>query len=207
MSTEMQTEQTIENQPGQEQGGAPEQTQTQAPELVNVNNMTSEDFRQLIEKNEILRKVVDSEKDSHFSKSLKTWKENNLSKEVEKEIAKRYPAETEADKKMRELEQKLIRMENEKIQEQLKNDAIKTLTEKNIPIDFVELVIADSQDATNKRIDLISSQLESIVNARVEAKFKENGRQLQQSTIAQTSYETAKQTGDVKNMIKNKLNI
>ena len=93
-------------------------------DLINKDNLTLEELKNIINGNEGFKAWLSSEKDRHFSTSLNTWKENNLSKEVEKEISKRYPAETEEQKKLRDLELKLQAMEQESKMKEIKANTL-----------------------------------------------------------------------------------
>ena len=100
--------------------------------------ITLEQVQSFLAENEDAKKWHSSQLDSHFTKSLKTWKENNLNKEVEKEIAKRFPAETEDQKRIREMQQKIEQMEAENKRKDLFASATKKANEVGLPIDMVD---------------------------------------------------------------------
>ena len=103
------------------------ETEDKKSTLINLDNLTSADLDKLYSENEIVKQYIEKQKDSHFSKSLKTWKQNNLAAEVEKEIAKRFPAETAEQKRIRELEQEMANMKKSQVLEKMTNKALTTL--------------------------------------------------------------------------------
>ena len=65
------------------------------------------------------QKLMQPKLDNYFNKGLETWKQNNLEKLIDEEIAKRYPEETPEMRKIKELEQKLAEKEREAVRKEL----------------------------------------------------------------------------------------
>ena len=65
------------------------------------------------------QKLMQPKLDKYFNKGLETWKQNNLEKLIDEEIAKRYPEETPEMRKIKELEQKLAEKEREAVRKRL----------------------------------------------------------------------------------------
>ena len=70
-----------------------------------------ENIKPLFASNDDFKSFLDSEKDKHADKALKTWKANNLDKIIQSEILKATQVkETPEQKAIRELEAKLDAM-------------------------------------------------------------------------------------------------
>jgi hypothetical protein len=138
--------------------------------------ITTDRVKSFLSETEEGKKLMQSEKDSHFTKSLETWKNNNLNVLIDTEIAKRYPEETEDQKRIRKLETELVDSKKTAHKTGLKNRAITTLTEKGIPIDFAEHFLGDDEAMTDANIAKLESIWQDSLQAAVELKFKENGR-------------------------------
>ena len=66
-------------------------------------------------------KLLQPRLDSYFSKGLQTWKDNNLNKLIDEEVAKRNPGETPEQKEIRELKAQIENDRNEREKEKLTN--------------------------------------------------------------------------------------
>jgi len=122
------------------------------------------------------KKLLQPKLDGYFTKGLETWKSKTLPTEIEKEILKRFPAETEEQKRLRKLEAELESEKKARVRESMKSKALSYATQKNLPIDLVEYFVADDETGT----DLNLSRLEKIwadeVKKAVEVRFKDGGR-------------------------------
>jgi hypothetical protein len=110
---------------------------------------------------------------------IDSWKANSLPKLVQAEYAKRHPAEDERDKRLREMEDKLSRMEYEKTRESLKSSALQTLMTKGLPTELVSFVVADDSEQTEGNLAAITQiwtdKLNAAVTSQVEERFKKAG--------------------------------
>jgi hypothetical protein len=171
--------------------------------LINKENLTLEELKNIINENEGFKAWLSSEKDRHFSTSLNTWKENNLSKEVEKEISKRYPAETEEQKKLRDLELKLQAMEQESKMKELKANTMRVINDKQLDSEILDFVLSDNEETTIANIDKFEGLVERLANKRLEEKYK-NANTTPTQSVGQatlTEYEKSKAAGDVRGML------
>ena len=171
--------------------------------LINKENLTLEELKNIINENEGFKAWLSSEKDRHFSTSLNTWKENNLSKEVEKEISKRYPAETEEQKKLRDLELKLQAMEQESKMKELKANTMRVINDKQLDSEILDFVLSDNEETTIANIDKFEGLIERLANKRLEEKYK-NANTTPTQSVGQatlTEYEKSKAAGDVRGML------
>ena len=177
--------------------------------LINKENLTLEELKNIINENEGFKAWLSSEKDRHFSTSLNTWKENNLSKEVEKEISKRYPAETEEQKKLRDLELKLQAMEQESKMKELKANTMRVINDKQLDSEILDFVLSDNEETTIANIDKFEGLVERLTNKRLEEKYK-NANNTPSTSIGEATlseYDKSMAKGDVKGMLLAKINM
>lgn len=121
-------------------------------------------------------KLLQPRLDSHFSKGLQTWKDNNLSKLIDEEVAKRNPGETPEQKEIRELKAQLEQDKAERLKEKLTNVAMKKANELGLPLDLVQHFIGADEDSTNSNLENFNSAFQTALQTQVDSKFKQNGR-------------------------------
>lgn len=121
-------------------------------------------------------KLLQPRLDSHFSKGLQTWKDNNLSKLIDEEVAKRNPGETPEQKEIRELKAQLEQDKAERLKEKLTNVAMKKADELGLPLDLVQHFIGADEDSTNSNLENFNSAFQTAIKTEVDSKFKQNGR-------------------------------
>ena len=121
-------------------------------------------------------KLLQPRLDSHFSKGLQTWKDNNLTKLIDEEVAKRNPGETPEQKEIRELKAQLEQDKAERLKEKLTNVAMKKADELGLPLDLVQHFIGADEDSTNSNLENFNSAFQTAIKAQVDSKFKQNGR-------------------------------
>ena len=171
--------------------------------LINKENLTLEELKNIINENEGFKAWLSSEKDRHFSTSLNTWKENNLSKEVDKEISKRYPEETAEQKKLRDLELKLQAMEQESKMKEIKANTMRVINDKQLDSEILDFVLSDNEETTIANIDKFEGLIERLANKRLEEKYK-NANTTPTQSVGQATlseYEKSRAAGDVKGML------
>lgn len=121
-------------------------------------------------------KLLQPRLDSHFSKGLQTWKDNNLTKLIDEEVAKRNPGETPEQKEIRELKAQLEQDKAERLKEKLTNVAMKKANELGLPLDLVQHFIGADEDSTNSNLENFNSAFQTALQTQVNSKFKQNGR-------------------------------
>ena len=171
--------------------------------LINKENLTLEELKNIINENEGFKAWLSSEKDRHFSTSLNTWKENNLSKEVDKEISKRYPEETAEQKKLRDLELKLQAMEQESKMKEIKANTMRVINDKQLDSEILDFVLSDNEETTIANIDKFEGLVERLANKRLEEKYK-NANTTPSQSVGQATlseYEKSMAAGDVRGML------
>lgn len=125
------------------------------------------------------KKLLQPRLDSYFTKGLETWKANNLEKIIEEEINKRSsksPEQIEIEKLRKQIED----AEKARLRESLVNKALKVAKEKNLPDGLIDFFVADDEESTLSNLAKLEEEYGKAVQAAVEAKFKENGRQIDQ---------------------------
>ena len=147
---------------------------------VKVPELTLEGIEKFLNENEDGKKWMQSKLDSYTTKGLATYKTNFMEKELPKllndEITKRYPAETESDKKLRELEVKFQESEKDKHNARLQSKLLKVANESKIPDFFVDYAIDKDEESSITRLKELGTKYTETVNSSVEARMAEFGR-------------------------------
>lgn len=121
-------------------------------------------------------KLLQPRLDSHFSKGLQTWKDNNLNKLIDEEVAKRNPGETPEQKEIRELKAQIEKDRNEREKEKLTNIAMKKANELGLPLNLVNHFIGTDENTTISNLEDFNKLYQESIQTQVDAKFKQNGR-------------------------------
>lgn len=122
------------------------------------------------------KQLIKPRLDSFFSKGLETWKTNNLNTIVEQEISKRNPAETEDQKRIKNIELQLQQERAERLRRENENAAMKLLESKKLPLTFAEFVMADTVEGITTKIASLESVINALVTQKVEERFETGGR-------------------------------
>jgi len=134
---------------------------------------------------DLVKEYLDSEEgksilqprlDKHFTKGLETWKEKTLPDVLEKEIEKRFPKETEEQKELRKLKDRVEKAERERSLEAARNKALSYANEKGIPASLVDYVVEPDEDKTLDNVKSLTEIWSKSLKQAVEGKFKKNGR-------------------------------
>lgn len=121
-------------------------------------------------------KLLQPRLDSYFSKGLQTWKDNNLNKLIDEEVAKRNPGETPEQKEIRELKAQIENDRNEREKEKLTNIAMKKANDLGLPLNLVNHFIGDDENTTISNLEDFNKLYQESIQTQVDAKFKQNGR-------------------------------
>lgn len=119
------------------------------------SGLTLDNFKTKLENDKDFKAFMDSEKDKHSTKSLETWKTNNLQNEIDAEIKKRYPDKDPKDKALEDLKTEMEKMKTESLKKDLTNNALKVMTEKKLPTDLVNFIVGADEDSTNKNLETL----------------------------------------------------
>ena len=124
--------------------------------IVNVDNV-----KNFLENNEEGKKYINSYADTRVSKGIETFKQNNLQKLIDEEIAKRNPSTDPKDKALADLQKEMDKMKAESARKDLTNKALKLATEKKIPSDLVNYFVGADEETTKNNLDVLSKALEA----------------------------------------------
>lgn len=117
------------------------------------------------------KKILEPLYHSHFSKSLETWKNNNLAKLVDEEHKKRYPDADPKDTEIAKLKAEFEALKAESVRKDLTNKALTIATEKGLPVDLVNFFVGEDEAATTKNLETLetafSAAVEKIVTERL----------------------------------------
>jgi Fe-S-cluster formation regulator IscX/YfhJ len=143
--------------------------------LEGLKKVSVQEVQQMLVENEELKRWFDSEKDRHFSKGLETFKQKTMPKLIEEEIKKRFPEADPKDVKLKELEAKIVQMEQEKLREAMKNKALTLATEKKLPIQLIDYFIGQDEESTLQNLAKLEEVWTQNLQALVEEKLKTSG--------------------------------
>ena len=118
---------------------------------------------------------LDSEKDKHADKVLKTWKANNLEKVIESEVLKRTSTkETPEQKAIRELQEQLASLSKEKEVATRQAKFKDVMVQKNIPTSLTNFLLGEDDETTEANINIFEEAMSSYVEKQVNAKLKDS---------------------------------
>ena len=138
-----------------------------------ASGLTLEAFKEKMKTDKEFKAFIDSENDKYHSKALKTWKENNLEKELEPFIKEKYPdlITDPTQKKLLELEKQLADEKAANARKDLLAQAMKYAKDKKLPASFIERCLDEDFDKTKEVIDSLaddwSKGLETIATEKM----------------------------------------
>ncbi|MGG3721605.1 DUF4355 domain-containing protein [Bacillus subtilis] len=133
------------------------------------------------------KRLIQPRLDSHFMKSLETWKANNLDALIDAKVKELYPEETEEQKRIRKLEKELEDQKTAAQREKLLNKAVSYASEKQLPADVVEFFIGEDEESTMKNLGAFEEKYNAALQKAIESKFQENGRDVQSGSNEPTN--------------------
>lgn len=141
-----------------------------------ASGLTLEAFKEKMKNDKEFKAFIDSENDKYHSKALKTWKENNLEKELEPFIKEKYPdlVTDPVQKKVLELEKELEQERQANARKDLLTQAIKYAADKKLPASVVEKCLSEDFDKTKEVIDTIADDWSKGLEAIATEKMKSN---------------------------------
>lgn len=122
------------------------------------------------------KSYIESENDKYFNKALKTWKENNLEKELDPFIQEKYPdlVTDPTQKKLLELEKQLADEKAANAKKDLLAEAMKYATDKQLPTSLVERCLSEDFDSTKTIIDALADDWSKGLETLTTEKMKTN---------------------------------
>ncbi|AOZ88137.1 hypothetical protein BK049_05105 [Bacillus xiamenensis] len=133
------------------------------------------------------KKFLQPRLDQHFTKGLDTWKANNLEKIVEEEVSKRNPSKTPEQIEVEKLRKEIEAERAARNRETLVNKALKAADEKKLPKDVIDFFIGENEDSTLENLNKLEESFNAAVQAAVDVKFKESGREIERGNGASHS--------------------
>ena len=122
------------------------------------------------------KKLLQPKLDAHFTKGLETWKEKTLPTLLDEEIKKKFPGETEEQKRLRNLEDELAKERQARVKSELVNKATTLATQKGLPVELVSYFVGQDEDSTVNNLTAVENIFQNHIQKAVEEKFKESGR-------------------------------
>lgn len=141
-----------------------------------ASGLTLEAFKEKMKTDKEFKAFIDSENDKYHAKALKTWRENNLEKELEPFIKEKYPelVTDPVQKKVLELEKELEKERQANARKDLLNQAIKYAADKKLPASVVEKCLGEDFDKTKEVIDTIADDWSKGLEAIATEKMKQS---------------------------------
>lgn len=142
------------------------------------NALEKGDLSAAVTTNAEIKSDFDSEKDKHYNTALETWKTNNLDNLVEEELKKHNPDKSPAELELEKLRKQFEDSENARNREALKNKALEVASEKGLPKGVLDFFIADNEENTLANLSTLEQEVQAAIQAGVDAKFKQGGREI-----------------------------
>lgn len=117
--------------------------------------LTLNAFKEKMKTDKEFKAFIDSENDKYHAKALKTWRDNNLEKELEPFIKEKYPelVTDPVQKKVLELEKELEKERQANARKDLLAEAIKYANKKGIKLKSIDKFLGDDLDSTKANLD------------------------------------------------------
>lgn len=126
-------------------------------------------FNELLASNKEIQSLVDNK----VTQGIDSFKKKGMQKLIEAEVLKRTGKnETEEQKAIRKLKEKLENMEKEKTRAQMISKYKDTLTEKKIPTKLIDFVLGEDDETTNANITLFENSMKEFIETSVQDRLK-----------------------------------
>lgn len=141
-----------------------------------ASGLTLEAFKEKMKTDRDFKAYIESENDKYHNKALKTWKENNLEKELEPFIKEKYPdlITDPTQKKLLELEKQLADEKAANARKDLLTQAMKYAADKKLPASVIEKCLGEDFDKTKEVIDSLADDWSKGLEAIATEKMKSN---------------------------------
>ena len=148
---------------------------TDIEEAFKSSGLTLEAFKDKLKTDKDFKAYIDSNNDTFHNKALKTWKENNLEKELEPFIQVKYPdlVTDPTKKEAMEARKEIEKLKAEMARKDLLTEAMKYAGEKKLPTGFVDKFLDEDLDKTKGNLDAFATEwgkgLEAMVNEKMKS--------------------------------------
>lgn len=151
-------------------------TGTDIEETFKGEGATLDTFKGKIKSDKDFKFFMESENDKYHNKALKTWKENNLEKELEPFIKEKYPEliTDPTQKRLAELEKELQKEKAVNARKDLLTEAVKYANEKGIKLSAIDKFLGEDLDSTKANLDALAEDWSKGIESVVEQKMKSN---------------------------------
>ena len=141
-----------------------------------ASGLTLEAFKEKIKNDKEFKAFIDSENDKYHGKALKTWKENNLEKELEPFIKEKYPdlVTDPVQKELAKLQKELADEKAANARKDLLAQAMKYAADKKFPASVIEKCLGEDFDKTKEVIDSLADDWSKGLEAIATEKMKSN---------------------------------
>jgi hypothetical protein len=102
------------------------------------------------------KRLLQPKLDTYHSKSLESWKTNNVPKLVDEEVKKRFPDADPKDVEMKKLQAQLDKMQSDSTRKDLTNKTLKAFQEKKLPSELVDFLIGADEEVTSKNVEMLA---------------------------------------------------
>lgn len=140
------------------------------------SGLTLNAFKEKMKTDKDFKTFIDSENDKYHSKALKTWKDNNLEKELEPFIKEKYPdlITDPVQKELLELKKQLADERAANARKDLLAQVMKYAKDTNLPASIIEKCLDEDFDKTKEIIDSIADDWSKGLEAIATEKMKSN---------------------------------
>ena len=118
------------------------------------------------------KSFMDSERDKHSTKSLDTWKTNNLQALIDAKVKELHPDADPRDTALNTLKAELEKMKAEGQHKELTIKASKLMQEKKLPLELLDLLIGADETITTSNLTALETVFKSHVEALVAERLK-----------------------------------
>lgn len=141
-----------------------------------ASGLTLEAFKEKMKTDKEFKAFIDSENDKYHGKALKTWKENNLEKELEPFIKEKYPdlVTDPVQKELAKLQKELADEKAANARKDLLAQAMKYAADKKLPASVIEKCLGEDFDKTKEVIDSLADDWSKGLEAIATEKMKQS---------------------------------
>lgn len=134
--------------------------------------LTLQDVENFLTNSEDGKKYLQQYGNTRVTSGIDSWKKNNLQKELDVEIKKRYPQKDEKELALENLQKELENMKNESARKDLRAKAIQIANDKKVPLKLVDYFLGQDEETTSKNLDSFKEIFDTSLSAAVEEKIK-----------------------------------
>lgn len=140
-----------------------------------TSGITLDAFKEKMKTDKDFKAFTESENDKYHTKALKTWKENNLEKELEPFMLAKYPdlVTDPIKKELMEMKKELEKERASNTRKDLLSEAMKYAAEKKLPAGFIDKFLGEDLDTTKANLDVLaidwSKGLETSMNEKLKS--------------------------------------